>query len=563
MSELWVPPSARSEYKKAPPPKLGDAFGPWAGADQQLMQLPGGGVLQFDLSKLTLADFRSMRDHYQINASMSVLSFMVHQAEWRIVGSSSKINNELDDMIRPVWSRLIRATSQAYWAGYAPTVVQWENDLQGKRVIPTKFMDLVPEHSSVNWKKVNGWAPEGHAPPKINVFDGIKRLGQAWPVPVDNTLWYPLLMENGDYYGKKLLRSAFPSWFFSILLHLFANRYFERFGEPVPIGRADYEADVQMGDKIVSGKEAMETILRTVRNRSVVVLPSDRIPIGDGSKSEYAFDIEYLESQMRGADFERYMDRLDEEMSLGLFTPVLLLRTADVGSYNLGVGHMQMYMWMLNAILSDLADYVNPYLIKKAKDINFGPNAPEARIEFKPMGKQDAETLRAILTSLMTSGKVKPDIDELGQAVGLTLSEVKEVTEPPADPNDTGNGDGTGTPPSEKKRTGPRKVDEPRATTKKIAARLEEQVVKAYREGQYGRGFTPRLGFRRQFVESLLHEGADYDTSHDLTDQFFGRVQSWMDDIIPVGRAAFSDADAFMAAFKRVVEVEVEELAAD
>jgi hypothetical protein len=52
---------------------------------------------------------------------------------------------------------------------------------------------------------------------------------------------------------------------------------------------------------------------------------------------------------MRGADFERYMTRLDEEMSIGLFTPILLLRTADVGSYNLGQGHMQIYLWMLNA----------------------------------------------------------------------------------------------------------------------------------------------------------------------------------------------------------------------
>ena len=94
---------------------------------------------------------------------MVVARHLVHQAEWRIVGSSAKFNNELDDMIRPVWSRLIRATSQAYWAGYAPTVVQWENDLQGKRVIPTKFMDLVPEHSEVNWKKVDGYAPPGHA----------------------------------------------------------------------------------------------------------------------------------------------------------------------------------------------------------------------------------------------------------------------------------------------------------------------------------------------------------------------------------------------------------------
>ena len=49
---------------------LGDKFGSWAGRDLDYWTLPGGAVLQFDLSRLTLADYRAMRDHYQINASL-------------------------------------------------------------------------------------------------------------------------------------------------------------------------------------------------------------------------------------------------------------------------------------------------------------------------------------------------------------------------------------------------------------------------------------------------------------------------------------------------------------
>jgi hypothetical protein len=51
-------------------------------------------------------------------------------------------------------------------------------------------------------------------------------------------------MQNGDYYGKKLLRPAFTSWFFSMLVHLFANRYYERFGEPTPVGRAPFDDEI-------------------------------------------------------------------------------------------------------------------------------------------------------------------------------------------------------------------------------------------------------------------------------------------------------------------------------
>lgn len=509
--------------------------------------------MQFDLSRLTLADYRAMRDHYQINSSMAVLSFMVHQAEWRIGCNRKSIANELDDMIRPVWSRLIRAISQAYWAGFAPTIIEWENDLQSKRVVPARFKDLIPENSQVNWKQVPGWAPNGTPAPNVNIYDGIKRVGLSFPVPADNTLWYPLLLENGDYYGRKLLRSAFPSWFFSTMIHLFANRYFERFGEPVPIGRADYEQTVTMGGEKVNGRVAMERILTQIRNRSVVVLPSDRNPIGDGSKSEYAFDISYLESQMRGADFERYLDRLDEEMSLSMFTPVLLLRTADVGSYNLGVGHMQMYMWMLNAILADLADYLNPYLVERAKAINWGPNAPTARLEFKPMGKQDSETIRSILASLIGKGSIRPDIAELGQAAGLTLTEINDVTEPPSDPTKEQAPLGN--------TINPKGTESTKRVIGEAKARIRSQVEAAFREGRFGQGQTIRLGYRRAVTDALVDDGANRATADVLTNTLYQSVNNWMSAAFPLGRSAFADADAFMAGFSAVVDAKVEELA--
>ena len=65
-------------------PVKGEAFGPWAGRDITYLDLPGGGLVQFDLSKLTISDFRTMTSHYQVNSSLSVLMFMLHQLDWHI-----------------------------------------------------------------------------------------------------------------------------------------------------------------------------------------------------------------------------------------------------------------------------------------------------------------------------------------------------------------------------------------------------------------------------------------------------------------------------------------------
>lgn len=886
-AELWIPPRAKESFRKAPPPKLGEKFGAWSGPNTQYLTMPGGGVLQFDLSKLTLADFRSMRDHYQINASLSVLSFMMHRLDWHIDCTDKKIATFIEDNMRKVWTRLIRGLSQAYWAGYSPIVIQWENDLQQSKVVATKFKDLTPEECRVNWDFVDGYAPEGFLKPKMPIFDGILqspygfsgvgsipeggeregiprsgkfqipvencvhpntlilcadliwrkagelRVGQkiiafdendkfrgrcyrtaeilvnnagrkecvevrtdigdpilatldhpflvrqkgdrrerevgrmgrseceecgssliyqgrgrrpifcnsvcatkfhlarrkdeglsyadhwrwvnaedlkpgdqigwfgnpdAWEYDEDrdagwiagmfdgegcisadqlsisqnegsvlqrlketlarkgfdfyatsntrdncvqltlrggvrevarflavfrptrlyekfpsllenvwikigksvdlasvtyvervgeqpiasiqtsngtfvtqgglshNSLWYPLLMENGDYYGRKILRPAFPSWFFSILIHLFTNRYLERFGEPTPVGRADYEGDVSVGGEIVSGRAAMENILTALRNRSVVVLPSSRDP----ETKEYDYQIEYLESQMRGADFERYLGRLDEEMSVGIFTPMLLFRTADVGSYNLGVAHMQLFMWMLNALAGDLKEYIDKYVIDRLKVYNYGEKAPQAFWTPHQMGKENTETLRAIVTELIRGSKAKADLQELSDAIGITLEEDEpkaplvavgpdgKIPEPPT-PIIAPPGGGAPPKPGADKRgirgkpksSGPKGVGQPRATGKSVAARLREQATKAYREGT---PFFPILSHRKQFEEALQQEGWSAEDAHTIAAAMYYRLEEWLTEVAPV----FTNADELVTAFEKVFDGELD-----
>ena len=116
-------------YTKAKPPKIGEKFAPgWASLGKANYQLPGGGMLLFDLDRLTLQDYRAMRTHYQINISLSLLSFMIYQVNWRIEGTDEKIRSFVEENLREIWGRLIRATSSAYWAGYAPIILQYEND---------------------------------------------------------------------------------------------------------------------------------------------------------------------------------------------------------------------------------------------------------------------------------------------------------------------------------------------------------------------------------------------------------------------------------------------------
>jgi len=559
-------PISSSQFKKAVPPKQGEAFGHWAGRDIEYLSLPGGGVIQFDLSKLTLGDFRAMRDHYQINASLAVLSFMQHQSDWHIECEDKKIAEHCENNLREIWTPLNRSMSTANWAGYSPNVLDWESE--GSKLMIDKVRDLIPEECRVNWKEEEGWAPPGRTPPKFKKYDGIRQFGMSWPIPVDNSYWYPLLMENGDYYGRKLLRPAFTSWFFSILTHLFANRYYERFGEPTPVGRAPFDEEIEglSGDK-VQGNVYMLQLLQQLRNRSVVVLPNDRTQGQDG-KATFDSELEYLESQMRGADFERYMTRLDEEMSIGLFTPILLLRTADVGSYNLGVGHMQMYLWMLNAMNADRKQYIDNYVLAPMKNFNFSKSAPNPKIVFRKLGDLNAEMISSLLQALVSKDKVKLDYRELGEMAGMTIEEIKETVAPAVDPN----ADPAATDPAAQDDpatakgkpvavAAARSMTEPRTTAKEIVTRVGGQVEAAFRDGRFGPDLRISMGYKRQMAHSLGAGGF----SDPLTkaDDLYRRMDNWIADITSsLDPADFSSgAESFMDLFEKVLSTQLEELA--
>ncbi len=565
--------SETQSHKKAAQPATGPAFGQWSGRDVSLYTMPGGGVLTFDLSALTLADYRAMRHHPQINASLSVLTFMIHQVDWHIECEDQDIADFVESNMRDIWTRLVRAMSQAFWSGYSPSALEYENDVQNRKIRISKVKDLIPESCSVNWKEVKGAlprnAPAGAIPEKHYIYDGIKQFGSAYPIPPENTLWYPVLMENGDYYGRNLLKAAFMPWYFSILIHLFANRYFERFGEPIIYGRAPFDEEVIMPDgSSKSGKELMEDILVNLRNRSVITLPSDRDPAvtSAGANKAYIYEVDYLESQMRGADFERYMERLDEEMSLALFTPLLLMRTAGEGSHNLGVQHTQTWLWSLNAITGDMKEYIDRYICERLKAINYTPNAPKCEWVPHPMGKHSTETLRAVITELIRQNKVAPaDLDELGTALGLSLKEIKEVTEEPATDSaddDSGDSDVDDRQRTERdrSRSGPRGVGEPRATGTEIAARIKGQSEKAFRQGRFGPDFKPTMGYRRRFEQSLISEGFTEEEAAERTAKFYSAMDKWLEIAVSLGSDEYTGHADFISMFQRRLDSEIESL---
>lgn len=551
-TSLFGPVADQTFKKRLAPPPNGDRYGQWGLDQQQVLRMPGGSVLTFDLSRLTLADYRQMRTDYQINASLLILTGMLAQTDWSCYTPGQeksdrlkKQSDALEEGIRRQWLPLIRAWSQALWAGYAPTALVYELNETSKYYEITKYKDLVPEFCRVKWQIDR--MKDGT---EIRSYDGIVNSGRT--IPADNTFWYPMLMENGDHYGRKLLKPAFQPWFFSQLMHLFTNRYYERFGEPTAVGYYPPGETVKDADgNEVAAREVMAGVLSSLRNRGVVTIPSERDP----ESGDLEWDIKYLESQMRGADFDRYLARLDEEKSLSIFTPVLLFRTGERGSYALGAIHERVFQWMLNMLVNDFKPYVDNFLLRPLTDINFGVKAPRTEIRFRALGRISDQSAQSTLQALIQNGGARLSelgLKDLGDYLGIDLEYLAMDTAAnpnPLDPNAT-------PPATDKGKTAPAKAA-PKTdskTGKPIKAstqgaqdhlraaydRLDGQISKAFEHDGFDRDRALgriKLGYKQAFINDLSQAGSTPAEAESLFNALEGVVTGAL-------RTAKSESDA-------------------
>lgn len=492
--------SAQFQSRGRPPrerPAVGETSVAWGGDKLPFLSLPDGGRVVLDPSALSLEDFRTMKTHYQINSSLTVLTFMMHQLDYSIEASNSKVKSGIEYAMDKVWTRLVRAMSTSFWAGFSPNALQWENDSSANMLVINKVKDLTPEYCTPAWREVDAaqFDPQSQSAvkPTSRVFDGINQqvgglvTGGKYHIPVTNSYWYPLLMENGDMFGTKLLKSAYAPWFFSNMIHAYANSYYERFGEPVPVARAPYGDSLSVEGTSVDSAVFMQGALRLLRSGAAVVLPNDRDrSSSDTGKRDYEYDIEYLESQMRGADFEKHLSRLDEEMSLALFTPLLLMRTSETGGYNQAVSQTQIYLWQLNALAADWKEYIDKYIIAPLVKYNYG-GKQWAKIKFRKMGTTQQETVRAIIQEQLRNGAIKVDVEELGFAAGLSLEEIETIqgNEGESNPNRPQQDKRIGRP-EKLKDDDPKSIDKQKTTTKALSAQVDRVKYEIKEMVEYG-----------------------------------------------------------------------------
>lgn len=385
--------------------------------DKELGTVGSGGILinrlldgtQYNADDISIKIYRKMRLDPQISACLNVIKFTMQKIDWYIEGDSGA-KSVAEESMKNVWNQLIRSTTKGLWAGYSPNVKVFT--INKGKIILKKIRDLTPETCKVKTDK-NG---------NFNGF--IQQVnGRTEYISSQYAFWYANQMEDGDLYGNSMIKPAYKPWYYAELIHTFANRYYERFGEPVVLGRAPVGNILEdsSGNKIDALQQIQSTI-NNLRSHSSVSIPSDTDDSGN-----FIYDIKYLESQMRGVDFDVYMKRLDGEKARAIFVPDLLLGSGNVGSYALGLEHKATFITGIMGIIEDMFEYFNKYIIQQIVELNYPTQ--KAVLKYTPLSRVTEDAIMGIVKDMVSSGKISPEIQAMSDRIGIPLT--KEVISPP------------------------------------------------------------------------------------------------------------------------------------
>lgn len=214
---------------------------------------------------------------------------------------------------------------------------------------------------------------------------------QALPrIPASKLLILTNDREGDDMTGISVLRAGYKHWKFREMLYKVQGIGAERFGAGIPlvkyknVGDADKAKATEMAAAIHLNEQAY--IAHPMDQFEVSILTPERQPHGD------------------------VIDKAIEHHGKALLTAVLasfLVQGDDgVGSLALVRDKSSFFLNTLNEYATYVCEQIDKQVIKKAVDLNFGPQEHYPFLAFSPIGDLDFKDLSDSLNALVTAGLI-------------------------------------------------------------------------------------------------------------------------------------------------------------
>src|SRR3990170_6793841 len=389
---------------------------------------------QYNPDEISIDTYNKMRMNAQIAAGLKVIKLPIIGQQWTTVCDDKDIAEFIDQLLRPLWYNLLTSTLSAVDFGFAAHEIvydiedislnrKYENKpfYNGKAVVWKKFKSLYPDTVTIKLDE------------KEN-FNGIvqKWVGKDVILPVEKSFIFT--HDKGDSFGNLFgvsrMKPAYDVWFFWINLCQFMMRYFERKGTPPTIIGFPLW---QTKDGTDHADIALE-IGKALQGESVVAVPSTTY-----ENTPKKWTVDYLLDDKRGEMFISALTFFENKILRAMFVPERTITqdsSSKAGSYSLSQTHADMFLLGEEALLVDIENQVNKYVIRRLVEYNFGAKAPECYIKIERITEARKGFLKDVFMEMIKNGSAIPAAREIADVVGVPLDD-------DGNPNTT-NDDGQG-----------------------------------------------------------------------------------------------------------------------
>ena len=364
-----------------------------------------GGIL-YNPDKLTMLDYQEMRIDGQINLGLQFCKLPILALDYTVECKDKKIADAVYTEIKRIYRDMVDKMLRALDYGYSVMEKVWgyqkETGLWGYK----KLKD--PDITTIELKT------DG----KGN-FNGFKQVSPATvDIEAEKAFVFTHRLENGNLYGISRTKSAYPYYYASKIMLLFANRYMERNADPFKIIR--YPKDNNIDKNVHPNLDRALALIEQVKGGSGIALPSDL----DKEKDKYLWEITYVEDNQRNAQYINYMNFLNTMKLRSVIVPERTVsQDNSTGSYGMAEAHTKLFLLSEEGLIADIEDCINRYLIPQFVKYNFGDTAPKASLKIASIQDKHRTFLEDIIKEIIRNPNIIIsdiiDVDRLRQELSL------------------------------------------------------------------------------------------------------------------------------------------------
>ena len=138
------------------------------------------------------------------------------------------------------------------------------------------------------------------------------------------------------------------------------------------------------------------------------------------------WDLDYLLDDKRGEMFLSALTFFENKMLRAMFVPERTITqdsSSKAGSYSLSQTHADMFLLGEEALLVDIENQVNRYIIRRLVEYNFGAKVPQCYLRIERITDARKGFLKDVFMQMVKTGTAIPAVREIADVVGVPLND--------------------------------------------------------------------------------------------------------------------------------------------